>query len=85
MFPKTTWDQLRSVTADNFIRALEKDGWNEDKKGKTAVRGFKKDGRRVAIHYHPGKTFGSKLLRGLLKDVGWNEDDFIRLKLVKKR
>jgi len=37
----------------------------------------------VSIHYHPGKTYGPKLLQALLDDTGWNILDLRRLKLVK--
>ena len=40
--------------------------------------------RRVAIHYHPKKTYGASLLQGLLEDIGWNEDDLQRLRLIKR-
>ena len=75
--------QLRSVTADDLIRALERDGWDEeDRRG--APRRFIKDGNRVVIHYHPRKTYGSKFMKGLIDDTGWGVSDLKRLKLIKK-
>ena len=41
-------------------------------------------GKRVTVHYHPGKTYGEKLLKELIKDIGWTEQDLLRLKLIKK-
>ena len=41
------------------------------------------DGRIVSIHYHPRKTYHRGLLKGLLDDIGWTEDDMRRLKLLK--
>lgn len=76
------WDQLRSISPDELVRALCKDGWNEDGKN-GAVHGYKKGSTRVTIHYHPGKTYGPKLLKALLADIGWSESDMRRLKLVK--
>jgi predicted RNase H-like HicB family nuclease len=38
---------------------------------------------RVTIHYHPKKTYGAKLLKGLLEDIGWSEEDMERLQLIK--
>ena len=83
------WNQLKSVTAADFIRALKRDGWVEEER-RQATRGFAKnagDGierRRVVIHYHPKKIFGRKLMKSLICDVGWTEDDLERLKLIKK-
>ncbi len=39
--------------------------------------------KRVSIHYHPKKTYGPKLLKKLLRQIGWTEDDLRRLKLIK--
>jgi len=38
---------------------------------------------RVSIHYHPKKTYGAKMLQGLLGDIGWSESDLRKLKLIK--
>ena len=38
--------------------------------------------RRVSVHYHPKKTYGAKMLKALLNDTGWSEDDMRRLKLL---
>jgi hypothetical protein len=40
-------------------------------------------GRRGGIHYHPKKTYGAKLLAGLLADIGWTEAEMKKLKLLK--
>lgn len=86
-FARNVWDQLKNTTADDLIKALEKDGWARDG-GRGAKMGFFKSvgGQRlrVVIHYHPSKTFGSRLLQGLIDDIGWSEDDLKRLKLIKK-
>ena len=64
-----------------------KDGWiKEGKRG--AVQAYRKEVEghsvvRVTIHYHPGKTYGVKLLKALLADIGWTEADLKRLKLIK--
>jgi len=39
--------------------------------------------RRVSIHYHGKKTFGPKLLKELLADIGWSEGQMRKLKLCK--
>ena len=82
-FSRNVWDQLKSLTAGRLIRALEKDGWaEEDSRG--ATRGFVKDDRRLVIHYHPRKTYGSKLLKELIKTTCWTENDLEKLQLIKK-
>ena len=86
--PKVIWDQLRATTATEIIRALLRDGWTEDQT-RGATRVFVKESNlatheRVVIHYHPRKTYPPGTLKALLKDIGWEEDDLIRLKLIKK-
>ena len=77
------WDQLKNKSCDEIIRALLRDGWLLQK-SRGALRTFKSTGgRKVTIHYHPQKNYGVKLLRDLLKDIGWSKDDLRRLKLVK--
>lgn len=83
--PRHVWDQVKNLTAEDLKRALERDGWVcEGKSG--AVLAFTKQAsvrRRVTVHYHPGKSYGAKLLQGLLDDIGWNDADLKRLKLIK--
>lgn len=84
-FPQHVWNQLKNLTADQLISALKRDGWKPDC-SKGAVLGFIKEGpqnKRVTIHYHPKKTYGAKLLTGLIDDIGWSEDDLRDLKLIK--
>ncbi len=75
--------QIRNVTADELIRALERDGWDEEER-RGATRRFIEDGDRVVIHYHPQKTYGPRLLKGLIADTGWGVPDLKRLKLIKR-
>ncbi len=85
-FPPNVWNQLKNLTADDLITALGKDGWEPDPSSKGAIRAFIKKGtptQRVTIHYHPKKTYGAKLLKGLIEDIGWTEEDLQRLKLIK--
>jgi len=79
----SAWAQLKSVTVGRLCAALEKDGWMLDMAGGSGRVYRHHDGRRVAIHYHPGKTFGAGMLRMLLKDTGWSMEDLRRLKLIK--
>jgi predicted RNA binding protein YcfA (HicA-like mRNA interferase family) len=67
-----------------YIIALEKDGWQHDiTSGASQAYRNPATSARVTIHVHPGKTYGAKLLKGLLEDIGWSEDDLKRLKIVK--
>ncbi len=82
-FPKHIWNQLKNKSPKDLISALEKDGAVPDiTRGAIQVYRYP-DGRRVTIHYHPGRTYGPKLLKALIDDIGWTEDDLRRLKLIK--
>lgn len=83
-FAPHIWDQLRSISADELIEALERDGF-EVEPGPGSIRIYRHPTtkNRVSVHYHPKKTFGPKLLKGLLDDIGWSADDMKRLKLIK--
>ncbi len=85
-YPKHVWDQLKAKTAGELISVLEKDGWHPDSELKTERVYLHPDGRRVTIHYHMSKrSYGRKLLKGLLDDIGWSVGDMERLKLIKKK
>ena len=86
--------QIRSVTVQKLQSALEKDGWvdeNEALSKKRKNRGARiayrhptrQSNNRVVLHVHPKKTMGAKLLKSLLEEIGWTEDDMRRLKLIK--
>jgi len=83
--PKHIWDQLKALSSGDLIRALEKDGWEQvDHEGAEQI--FRHpDGRLVSIHHHPTKKagYGPKLLKNLLMQIGWSEEDMRRLKLIK--
>jgi predicted RNA binding protein YcfA (HicA-like mRNA interferase family) len=79
---KNVWDQLKSISADELIRALVRDGWVCEQRGGSQQL-FYKSGRRVSVHFHPGKTYGPKLLKALFVDIGWGEEDFRRLKIIR--
>jgi predicted RNA binding protein YcfA (HicA-like mRNA interferase family) len=87
-YSTNVWNQLKNLSVEAIISALLRDGWKEESRGKTSgTRAFMKvigqSSARIVIHYHPGKTYGPKFLRGLLSDIGWSEDDLRRLKLIK--
>lgn len=82
-FPPAIWQQLKNLTADDLCAALVKDGFRLDTHGGSQRIYRKAPDLRVSVHYHPGKTFGAKLLQGLLADAGWTVEDLRRLKLCK--
>ncbi|MCH7695593.1 MAG: hypothetical protein IIB73_04760 [Proteobacteria bacterium] len=88
-FSHNVWIQLKNTTAVDIQRALLKDDWIQEVT-KGAIQAYRKvdvNGntiRRVTIHVHPKKTYGAKLLKGLIIDIGWTEDDLRRLKLIKR-
>jgi predicted RNA binding protein YcfA (HicA-like mRNA interferase family) len=85
--PADVWRQLKGLTSADLCRALGRDGWQRDTRGGSQYiyRKVLLGGTvgRVSVHVHPQKTFGPKLLKGLLDDIGWTVDDLRRLKLVK--
>lgn len=82
-FPAHVWSQLKNLTADDLIAALKKDNWTRDVNSGAILVFRSQDGKkRVGIHYHPKKTYGAKLLKSLLADIGWSEDDMRRVGLL---
>jgi predicted RNA binding protein YcfA (HicA-like mRNA interferase family) len=84
---KEVWDQLKNITSGELLQALEKDrlnGWYSDETGSSATV-YRNDmmGRIVSVHNHPHKNYGAKQLKELLRDIGWDESDLKRLKLIK--
>ncbi len=81
---KSAWNQLKNKTADDLVSALLKDGFVLDTKVRTERIYRHPDGRRVSIHYHTGsRGYRPGLLKALLDDTGWSEEDMKRLKLIK--
>jgi predicted RNA binding protein YcfA (HicA-like mRNA interferase family) len=82
-YPRNVWEQLKNLTADDLISALERDGWTPDESDGALIPFIDPATRnRVIIHYHPKKTYGAKLLKALLEDIGWDERDMARLGLI---
>ena len=82
-YEKRIWDGLKNLNADDLVSALEKDNWVMDEPSGAKLIYRHPNGRRVSIHYHPRKTYGPKLLKALLDDIGWSPADMKRLKLIK--
>lgn len=83
-FSPNVWAQLKNITCAEIVRALERDGWALDTTRGAIRIYYKAPNRRVSIHYHTGdRTYGPKLLQGLLADIGWSEAEMKALKLIK--
>jgi predicted RNA binding protein YcfA (HicA-like mRNA interferase family) len=82
-FAPHVWGQLKNLTCDDLIGALERAGWKCDTKGGSMRIYMSDDHRRVSIHYHPHKTYGAKMLKGLLNDIGWTDEEMVTYKLIK--
>jgi predicted RNA binding protein YcfA (HicA-like mRNA interferase family) len=78
-FSQHVWNQLKATTADELESALKRDGYKFDPASAGAIHSYIKQtsegNKRVAIHWHPKKSYGPKLLTALLIDIGWTEDD----------
>jgi predicted RNA binding protein YcfA (HicA-like mRNA interferase family) len=83
-YPHQVWDQLKNISVDDLIRALEKSGWIRDEETGNIYVYRHPDGRRITIHPHPHKTYGANLLKALLEIIGWSETELKQLKLIKK-
>lgn len=78
------WRQIKNITATKLISALEIEGWVPDETRGAVMVYRHPDGRRVTIHYHSHSTYGPNLLKALLVEIGWTEEDMRRLKLIKR-
>jgi predicted RNA binding protein YcfA (HicA-like mRNA interferase family) len=73
----------RGLSARQFVRALEADGFMLQR-----VRGSHRiyrhhDGRRVVVAYHAlGDSFPIGTLRAMIVDAGWKDEDLQRLGLA---
>ena len=83
-FSENIWKQLKNKTTGELVAALSKDGFKLADKVRTERIYRHPDGRKVTIHYHRSSdTYGASLLKALLKDTEWSEEDMRRLKLIK--
>jgi predicted RNA binding protein YcfA (HicA-like mRNA interferase family) len=80
---QSAWLQIKSISADELCHALSQDGRVQDERSGADLLFYKSNSKRITVHYHPGKTYGPKLLKALLDKIGWREADLRRLKLVK--
>jgi predicted RNA binding protein YcfA (HicA-like mRNA interferase family) len=75
--------KLRSLTARRLIRALERDGFVLEDRGKHLYYRHP-DGRGVAVPFHsPGQTYPPKTLKKIIeREARWSLEDLKRLKLL---
>jgi len=74
---------LRNLRAQDWQRAVERDGFRPRKSGGSHHLYQHPDGRRVLLVYHHlGETFGPKTIRALLRSTRWTADDLRRLGLM---
>ena len=82
-YSRNIWQQLKNLTADDLMAALERDGWTKDRSEGAFIPYINPKTRmRVILHYHPRKTYGPNLLKSLLDEIGWNERDLLRIGLI---
>ena len=86
-YPKNTWDQLKGLKAGTLMSALRKDGWKLDTTSgsiHTFIKAIDGENRRVQVHFHgSNKGWSSKLLKKMLAEIGWTEENLKALKLIK--
>jgi len=73
----------RGITARQFIKALQSDGFVL-KRTRGSHRIYRhSDGRRVVVAYHRlSDTFPIGTLKAMIADAKWTGDDLKRLKLL---
>ena len=78
--------KLKSITIRNLIGALERDGFIlKRSSGSHRTYQHPTSGIRVTLSYHhSGETARPGLINEVIKSANWNEDDLIRLKLMRK-
>ena len=78
------FSRLRSLTAQQIVRALRRDGFVRETQGGSHQQYYHPDGRRVTVSYHrPGQTFSVRTLRIMIQaQARWSWDDLRRLGLV---
>jgi predicted RNA binding protein YcfA (HicA-like mRNA interferase family) len=62
-------EKLPRVTADKVIRVLERAGFSMVRQSGSHKIYKNKDGVRITIPYHSGKTLHPKIIRNILKDA----------------
>lgn len=73
-------DKAPQVTAQELIRALERDGFRKVRQSGSHQIFRNASGMRVTVPYHAGKTLHLKLFKSILRDAGWTIEMFNRLR-----
>ncbi len=74
----------RGITAREFVKALQQDGFEL-----VRIRGSHRifrhgDGRRAVVAYHSlGDTFPIGTLKGMIADIGWSDEKLERYGLIR--
>lgn len=78
------FSRLRSLSAQQLVRALRRDGFNLERQAGSHRQYYHQDGRRVTVSYHrSGDTFSPRILRIMISDQAkWTQDDLRRLGLL---
>ncbi|HEY3277767.1 MAG TPA: hypothetical protein VGJ94_14210 [Syntrophorhabdaceae bacterium] len=83
-YPPHIWNQLKNTTAKELKKALDNDeNWQPDGSKGSILLYSHPDGRKAGIHFHSGKTYGPKMLKGLLDYISWSENEMRELGLIK--
>ena len=77
---------LKNISAGDFVKALEKDGFAlRRQKGSHRTYKHPVTDRQVTLSYHhSGYILRTGILNSLIEDAGWTENDLLRLKLNRK-
>ncbi len=81
---KIDFSELRSVTAREIIRALEKDSFVLERQSGSHQQYRHPDGRQVTVSFHRlSDTYKPKTLKSMIEvQARWAEEDLKRLKLI---
>jgi predicted RNA binding protein YcfA (HicA-like mRNA interferase family) len=65
----------RQITGRELIAILRRHGFAIDRQSGSHVILIHRDGRRVTVPVHAGRTLGKGLLRSIMNDAGLTNDD----------
>jgi predicted RNA binding protein YcfA (HicA-like mRNA interferase family) len=72
-------EKLPRVTAEEVIRVLERVGFSLTRQSGSHRIYRNREGKRVTVPYHAGKTLHPKVLKSILKDAGLTVERFEEL------
>lgn len=72
-------ERLPAIKARDLVRVLEKAGFQlAHQKGSHATYKNPANQKRTTIPIHPGKDLKRGLVRGILNDLGWTQEEFLK-------